>query len=123
MNARHAIGHRICVLLRLADRRRRLRHHGHRGDGAHRLSLLLPPLIGEFGLDRGLAAGAFSFGFCFPPSSDPMVGRLMDSRGPRVVIESGVGLMSLGTAAGADDRKALALVRQRWACWSAAAPT
>ena len=26
-------------------------------------SLLLPPLIGEFGWDRGLLAGAFSFGF------------------------------------------------------------
>jgi len=59
-------------------------------------SLLLPPLIGEFGWDRGLAAGAFSFGFLFSAVISPMVGRLMDSRGPRVVIESGVGLMSLG---------------------------
>ena len=26
-------------------------------------SLLLPPLIDEFGWDRGVVAGAFSFGF------------------------------------------------------------
>ena len=28
-------------------------------------SLLLPPLIDEFGWDRGVLAGAFSFGFVF----------------------------------------------------------
>ncbi|MDB5807669.1 MAG: transporter [Betaproteobacteria bacterium] len=59
-------------------------------------SLLLPPLIGEFGWDRGLAAGAFSFGFLFSAIISPVVGRLVDSRGPRVVIECGVVLMSLG---------------------------
>ncbi|HEX4328378.1 MAG TPA: MFS transporter [Burkholderiales bacterium] len=59
-------------------------------------SLLLPPLIGEFGWDRGLAAGAFSFGFLVSAIISPLVGRLMDSRGPRVVIETGVVLMSLG---------------------------
>jgi MFS family permease len=59
-------------------------------------SLLLPPLIGEFGWDRGLAAGAFSFGFLFSAVISPMVGRLMDSHGPRIVIGSGVALTSLG---------------------------
>ena len=50
-------------------------------------SLLLPPLIDEFGWDRGLAAGAFSFGFLVSAVLSPIVGRLMDSRGPRIVIE------------------------------------
>lgn len=59
-------------------------------------SLLLPPLIDEFGWDRGLAAGAFSFGFLFSAVVSPFAGRLMDSHGPRIVIGSGVCLMSLG---------------------------
>jgi MFS family permease len=59
-------------------------------------SLLLPPLIGEFGWDRGLIAGAFSFGFLISAVLSPLIGRLMDSRGPRVLIESGVLLMGLG---------------------------
>jgi MFS family permease len=59
-------------------------------------SLLLPPLIDEFRWDRGLAAGAFSFGFLFSAVISPMVGRLMDSHGPRIVIGSGVVLTSLG---------------------------
>src|SRR5262249_44463903 len=59
-------------------------------------SLLLPPLVDEFGWDRGLAAGAFSFGFLVSAVLSPIIGRLMDRRGPRFVIEVGV----LITAAG-----------------------
>ena len=59
-------------------------------------SLLLPPLIDEFGWDRGLAAGAFSFGFLVSALISPLVGRVMDLRGPRVVIESGVVFVTLG---------------------------
>src|SRR5215471_18162357 len=59
-------------------------------------SLLMPPLIDEFGWDRGLAAGAFSFGFLVSAILSPFVGRLMDSRGPRVVIEAGVCLLTTG---------------------------
>ena len=59
-------------------------------------SLLLPPLISEFGWDRGLAAGAFSFGFLFSAIISPTIGRVMDSRGPRVLIEGGVLLLSVG---------------------------
>jgi MFS family permease len=59
-------------------------------------SLLLPPLIDEFGWDRGLVAGAFSFGFLVSAILSPISGRLMDSHGPRVVIGSGVCLMSIG---------------------------
>ncbi|MBV8166082.1 MAG: MFS transporter, partial [Alphaproteobacteria bacterium] len=59
-------------------------------------SLLMPPLIDEFGWDRGLAAGAFSFGFLVSALISPMVGRIMDARGPRVVITSGVVLLTTG---------------------------
>lgn len=59
-------------------------------------SLLMPPLIDEFGWDRGLAAGAFSFGFLVSAILSPIVGRVMDRRGPRIVIECGVVLVSAG---------------------------
>jgi MFS family permease len=59
-------------------------------------SLLLPPLLDEFGWDRGLAAGAFSFGFLVSAVISPLVGSLMDRRGPRFVIEMGVLLLAAG---------------------------
>jgi MFS family permease len=59
-------------------------------------SLLMPPLIDEFGWDRGLAAGAFSFGFLVSAALGPIVGRVMDVRGPRVVIMAGVAVLSAG---------------------------
>lgn len=59
-------------------------------------SLLMPPLIEEFRWDRGLAAGAFSFGFLVSAVLSPIVGRVMDARGPRIVILTGIALMSAG---------------------------
>jgi MFS family permease len=59
-------------------------------------SLLMPPLIDEFGWDRGLAAGAFSFGFLSSAVFSPVIGRVMDTRGPRVVIMTGIALLSTG---------------------------
>lgn len=59
-------------------------------------SLLMPPLIEEFRWDRGLTAGAFSFGFLVSAVASPIVGRAMDRRGPRIVILTGVALMSAG---------------------------
>src|SRR6516225_10425669 len=53
-------------------------------------SLMFPPIVDELGWDRGLAAGAFSFGFLVSALCSPLVGRLMDQRGPRFVIELGV---------------------------------
>jgi MFS family permease len=61
-------------------------------------SLLLPPLIDEFGWDRGLAAGAFSFGFLVSAVISPIVGRVLDLRGPRVVILTGVLVLIVGFA-------------------------
>jgi MFS family permease len=64
--------------------------------GRTAFSLLMPPLIDEFKWDRGLAAGAFSFGFLVSAALSPIVGRVMDARGPRIVILTGVALMSAG---------------------------
>ena len=41
--------------------------------GRTALSLLMPPLIDEFKWDRGLAAGAFSFGFVVSAILSPFV--------------------------------------------------
>ena len=62
-------------------------------------SLMFPPIVTEFGWDRGLAAGAFSFGFLVSAVASPLVGRLIDSRGPRFVIEMGVAIMAAGLLA------------------------
>lgn len=64
--------------------------------GRTAFSLLMPPLIDEFKWDRGLAAGAFSFGFLVSAVLSPIAGRVMDTRGPRIVILTGVVLMSAG---------------------------
>jgi len=59
-------------------------------------SLLFPPILGEFGWDRGVTAGAFSFGFVISAIASPLFGRLMDRLGPRSVMELGVVLMASG---------------------------
>jgi MFS family permease len=59
-------------------------------------SLLFPPILNEFGWDRGLTAGAFSFGFVVSGIVSPLIGRLMDRLGPRSVMELGVALMASG---------------------------
>src|SRR5881397_1833412 len=70
-------------------------------------SLLFPPILDEFGWERGMTAGAFSFGFLVSAVLSPFVGRLMDRRGPRVVIELGVGVMAAGLLLAT-------LVRESW---------
>jgi len=59
-------------------------------------SLLFPPILDEFGWPRGVTAGAFSFGFLVAAPLTPLLGRLMDARGPRVVMELGVAVMAAG---------------------------
>jgi MFS family permease len=63
-------------------------------------SLMFPPIVDEFGWDRGLAAGAFSFGFLVSAGISPVLGRLVDRRGPRFVIELGT-LVTVAGLAGA----------------------
>jgi MFS family permease len=59
-------------------------------------SLFFPPIIDEFGWERGITAGAFSFGFVVSAGASPLIGRLMDRLGPRAVMELGVALMAGG---------------------------
>src|SRR3954465_2860771 len=59
-------------------------------------SLFFPPIISEFGWERGVTAGAFSFGFVVSGMVNTVIGRLMDRAGPRAVMELGVVLMGGG---------------------------
>lgn len=59
-------------------------------------SLFFAPVVDEFGWDRAVVAGAFSFGFLISAVLSPLMGRLMDRSGPRVVMELGVVLMAAG---------------------------
>lgn len=59
-------------------------------------SLLFPPILAEFGWARGVTAGAFSLGFVASAVLSPILGRVMDRRGPRVVMEVGVAVMAAG---------------------------
>src|SRR5919107_3194529 len=59
-------------------------------------SLLFPAILDEFGWDRGVTAGAFSFGFLVSAVVTPFVGRLTDLRGPRIIVELGVVTMGVG---------------------------
>ena len=70
-------------------------------------SLLFPPILDEFGWERGVTAGAFSFGFLVSAVLSPSLGRLMDRRGPRLVMELGVLMVASGLLLGT-------LVRQPW---------
>ena len=64
-------------------------------------SLLFPPMLREFGWDRGVIAGAFSFGFVVSAALSPALGWLMDRRGPRAVMGLGVAMMGSGLILGA----------------------
>jgi MFS family permease len=59
-------------------------------------SLLFPPMLSEFGWERGVTAGAFSFGFMVSAFLSPVLGRLMDRHGPRLVNLLGVGTLASG---------------------------
>jgi MFS family permease len=59
-------------------------------------SLFFPPILDEFGWERGVTAGAFSFGFLVSAVAGPLIGRMMDRFGPRGVMELGTALMAAG---------------------------
>ena len=59
-------------------------------------SLLYPPILGEFGWDRGVTAGVFSFGFLLSALLSPLFGGMMDSRGPRTVTMIGIAATAAG---------------------------
>jgi len=70
-------------------------------------SLLFPPILDEFGWQRATTAGAFTFGFLVSALLSPLLGKLMDRFGPRLVIELGVGMVAAGLLGAA-------LVSQPW---------
>src|SRR5580700_9551976 len=76
-------------------------------------SLLFPQILDEFGWDRGVTAGAFSFGFLVSAVVTPCVGWLTDRRGPRLVIETGVVLMGTGLLLATLIREPWQLYRKR----------
>lgn len=59
-------------------------------------SLLFPPILKEFGWERATTAGAFSFGFLISAFLSPLLGRLMDARGPRTVSMIGIAITAAG---------------------------
>jgi MFS family permease len=59
-------------------------------------SLLLPPILTEFGWDRSVIAGAFSFGFLISAFGSPLLGRLVDRHGPQLASLIGVISVILG---------------------------
>lgn len=61
-------------------------------------SLLFPPILAEYGWDRGVVAGVFSFGFFVSAFVSPFIGRLLDIHGPRLVVEIGAVVLAGGLA-------------------------
>jgi MFS family permease len=59
-------------------------------------SLLFPPILAEYGWQQGATAGAFSFGFLVSAALSPLLGRLMDRKGPVWVMELGTLAIVLG---------------------------
>ena len=59
-------------------------------------SLFFPPILDEFGWERGVTAGAFSFGFIVAAVLSPSLGWLMDRHGPRLVMLIGAASMAAG---------------------------
>mgnify|MGYP001278019812 CR=1 FL=1 len=59
-------------------------------------SLFYPPILAEFGWDRAVTAGAFSFGFLVSAFLSPLFGRMMDARGPRTVTLLGIAATTAG---------------------------
>ena len=67
-------------------------------NGRTAFSLLYPPILDEFGWERGATAGAFSVGFLVSMLYAPVVGFLMDRWGPRYVIALSALVVSVGFA-------------------------
>src|SRR3954470_15356230 len=64
-------------------------------------SLLFPPIDDQVGWDRGgenagARAAAFSFGFSLAGVLIRLLGKWMDSFGPRPVLEAGIGCVAIG---------------------------
>ena len=84
-------------------------------------SLLFPPILDEFGWERGVTAGAFSFGFLVSAVLSPSLGRLMDRRRPARRHRAGRRPDGGRAAAGAARDASPGTSTPRSACWWAAA--
>src|SRR3954453_5028159 len=67
-------------------------------------SLLFPPIVDEFGWDRGATAGAFSVGIFLAAVRSPLLGKCMDRFGPRPGVEAGIACVEIGLLAAAHIR-------------------
>ena len=61
-------------------------------------SLLFPAIITEFGWDHATTAGTFSFGFLAAAFLGPVMGRLVDRKGPVWLMQLGVLAIVAGLA-------------------------
>ncbi|MEM7225538.1 MAG: MFS transporter [Pseudomonadota bacterium] len=59
-------------------------------------SLLFPPLLDEFGWERGLTAAAWSVGLASAMLYAPLIGAAMDRLGPRLLMPLGALIMAAG---------------------------
>src|SRR5260221_7325969 len=59
-------------------------------------SLFFPPIIDEFGWERGVTAGAFSFCFFVFGAVSPLIGPVMGRARPRAPMGLGVALVAGG---------------------------
>jgi MFS family permease len=59
-------------------------------------SLLFPPIIAEFGWDRGLTASVFSVGFIFAALAFPLMGAAIDRWGPQWTLSVGAACVAIG---------------------------
>jgi sugar phosphate permease len=59
-------------------------------------SLLFPPIIAEFGWDRGLTASVFSVGFIFAALAFPLMGAAIDRWGPQWILAIGAASVAVG---------------------------
>src|SRR2546430_14686677 len=74
-------------------------------------SLFFPPIIDEFGWERGITAGAFSFGFLVSGGGSPLVGPFGECAGPRAAMGAGAALVEGGVVGGAPATHRFALAR------------
>ena len=59
-------------------------------------SLLFPPIIAEFGWERGLTASVFSVGFILSAVTYPLIGIAIDRYGPQRVLSTGAFVVAIG---------------------------
>jgi MFS family permease len=62
-------------------------------------SLLYPPILDEFGWERGTTARAFSIGFLASTAAVPVIGMMIDRYGPRLVLPLAALIMAIGLIA------------------------